>query len=64
MGRARMGNKPNAYRILVEEPGGKRPIGRPRCRWEDNMKMDLKEIGWVVWTGLVALRLRISGWLL
>ena len=33
------------YRVLVEKPDGKRPLGRPRCRWEDNMKMDLQEVG-------------------
>ena len=33
------------YRGLVGEPGGKRPIGRPRRRWEDNIKMDLQEVG-------------------
>jgi hypothetical protein len=33
------------YRVLVGRPEGKRPLGRPRCRWEDNIKMDLKEIG-------------------
>jgi hypothetical protein len=43
---ARMGEKRNAYRILVGEPEGKRPLGRPRCRWEDNARMDLREIGW------------------
>jgi hypothetical protein len=36
----------HAYRILVGEPEGKRPLGRPRRRWVDNIKMDLKEIGW------------------
>jgi hypothetical protein len=36
------GEKRNAYRILV----GKRPLGKPRCRWEDNIRMDLREIGW------------------
>jgi hypothetical protein len=36
----------NAYRILVENPEGKRPLGRPRRRWVDNIKMDLREIGW------------------
>jgi hypothetical protein len=43
---ARMGEKRNAYRILVGEPEGKRPLGRPRCSWVDNIKMDLGEIGW------------------
>jgi hypothetical protein len=36
----------NAYRILVGKPKGKRPLGRPRHRWVDNIKMDLREIGW------------------
>jgi hypothetical protein len=43
---ARMGEKTNAYRILVGKPGGKRPLGRPRRRWVDNIKMDLREVGW------------------
>jgi hypothetical protein len=42
-----MGEKRNAYRILVENPEGKRLLGRPRRRWVDNIKMDLREIGWV-----------------
>ena len=33
------------YRVLVGKPGGKSPLGRPRCRWEDNIKMDLQEVG-------------------
>jgi hypothetical protein len=41
-----MGEKRNAYRILVGQPEGKRPLGRPRRRWVDNIKMDLGEIGW------------------
>jgi hypothetical protein len=47
MGRARSarGKKRNAYRILVGKPEGKRPLGRPRRRWEDNAMMDLGEIG-------------------
>jgi hypothetical protein len=37
----------NAYRILVGKPEGKRLLGRPRRRWEENIKMDLRDIGWV-----------------
>jgi hypothetical protein len=43
---ARMGEKRNAYRILVGKPEGNRPLGRPRRRWVDNIKIDLREIGW------------------
>ena len=35
----------NAYRVLVGKPEGKRPLGRPRRRWKDNIKMDLREVG-------------------
>jgi hypothetical protein len=42
---ARMGETRNAYRILVGKPEGKRPQGRPRHRWVDNIKMDLREVG-------------------
>jgi hypothetical protein len=41
-----MGETRNAYRILVGKQEGKRPIGRPRRRWVDNVKMDLGDIGW------------------
>jgi hypothetical protein len=41
-----MEEKRNAYRILVGKPEGKRPLGRPRRRWEDNIRMDLREIRW------------------
>jgi hypothetical protein len=34
------------YKVLVEKPEGKRPFERPRCRWEDGIRMDLREIGW------------------
>jgi hypothetical protein len=40
-----MGEKRSAYRILVGKPEGKRPLERPRRRWEDNIKMDLRERG-------------------
>jgi hypothetical protein len=43
---ARMGETMNAFRILVGEPEGRRPLGRPRRRWVDDIKMDLREIGW------------------
>jgi hypothetical protein len=41
-----MAEKRNAYRILVGNPEGKRPMGRPRCKWVDIIKMDLREIRW------------------
>jgi hypothetical protein len=43
---AHMGEKRNAFGILLGKPEGKRPLGRPRCKWEDNIKMDLRETGW------------------
>jgi hypothetical protein len=48
-----MGVKRNAYRILVGKPEGERPLRRTRRRWEDNIKMDLRGIGWdgLDWTG-------------
>ena len=42
---ARMGEDRGVHRVLVGKPEGKRPLGRPRCRWEDNIKMDLQEVG-------------------
>jgi hypothetical protein len=53
-----MGEKRNAYRLLVGKPDGKRPLGRPRRRWVDNIKMDLLEIDWggVDWIGLAQYR--------
>jgi hypothetical protein len=51
---ARMGEKRNAYRLLVGKPEGRRPLGRPRRRWMDNIRMYLGEVGWggVDWIGL------------
>jgi len=42
---ARVGERRGAYRVLVRKPEGKRPLRRPRHRWEDNIKMDLQEVG-------------------
>jgi hypothetical protein len=42
---ARLGEGRNMYKVLMGKPEGKRPLGRPRCRWEDGIKMDLREIG-------------------
>jgi hypothetical protein len=52
---AHLGEIRNAYKIFVRKPEGKRPRGRPRRRWEDNIRMDLKEIVWegVDWIHLV-----------
>jgi hypothetical protein len=50
----------NACRILVGKPEGKRPLGRPRHRWVDNIKMDLRE----VWIGSIWLRIGTGGGLL
>jgi hypothetical protein len=61
---ARMGKKRNVYRLLVEKPEGKRPLGRPRCRRVDAIRMGLGEIEWGVWTRLVWLRIGTSGELL
>jgi hypothetical protein len=43
---------PGVYRVLVGKPQGKRPLGKSSRRWEDNIKMDLQEVGWGAWTGL------------
>jgi hypothetical protein len=46
-----MGEERKVYKVLVGRPKGKRPLGRPRRRWEDGIRMDLREIGLVVWIG-------------
>ena len=49
---ARMGEDRGMQRVLVGKPEGKRPLGRPRRRWEDNIKMDLQEVGGTGWSWL------------
>jgi hypothetical protein len=46
MGRGEKEEKKNSYRVLVGKPEGKRPLGRPKRRWVNNVKMDHREIGW------------------
>jgi hypothetical protein len=60
---ARMGEMRGAYRVLVRKPEGKRPLVKPKCRWEDNStsKMDIQSV-WRVWTGLILLGIRDSCW--
>jgi hypothetical protein len=54
-----------AYRVLVGRPEGRRPLGRPRRRWEDYFKMYRQEVGWGgAWTGLIWLRIGTGGELL
>ena len=58
---ALMGEGRGVHRILVEKPDGKRPLGRPTRRWEDNINMDLQEVGGVVGTGWSWLRIGRGG---
>jgi hypothetical protein len=58
---ARMGEGRGVYRVLVGRPEGKRPPRRPRRRWEDNIKMDLREMGIDGRTGVTWLRIGSSG---
>jgi len=55
-----MGEGRGVYRVLVGRPEGKRPLGRPRCRWEDNIKIDHREMGTdgANWTRLVQDRIQ------
>jgi hypothetical protein len=61
---ARMGEGRNVCRVLVGKPKGKRPLGRPMHRWQDGIKVDLREIGWGVWSGFTWLTIGIVGGLL
>jgi hypothetical protein len=60
MGGACSRNAGEEERVLMEKPDGKRPLGRPRCRWVDNVRMDLGEVGWgdVDWIDLAQARNR------
>jgi len=51
-----MGEWRGAYRVLVGKPEEKSALGRPRCRWEDNTKMDLKEVEWWAWSGFCSVK--------
>jgi hypothetical protein len=54
----------NVCRVLLRNPEGKRPLVKPRRRWEDGIKMDLRETGWGVWSGFTRLRIGIPDGLL
>jgi hypothetical protein len=56
-----MGERSGVYRVWMGKPEGKRQLGRPRRRWEDNIKMDLQEVVCGVWIGSISLRLGIGG---
>jgi hypothetical protein len=57
----RMREKRVVYRVLVQTPEGKRPLGRPRHILENNIELDLQEVGWRAWTGLIWLRVGTGG---
>jgi hypothetical protein len=56
-----MGEKSNAYRLLVRKPEERRPLGRTRRRWVNNIRMDLVKWDGVMWTGLIWLRIGTGG---
>jgi len=51
----------DVHSVSVGKPEGKKPLGRPRSRWEENIKINLQEVGWGKWTGLIWLRLEAGG---
>ena len=53
-----------AYRVLLGKPEERRPLGRPRLRWEDNIKLDVVDVEWEAWSGLILLRIGTGGRLL
>jgi hypothetical protein len=56
-----MAERGGVYRVLLGKPEGNRPLGKPRRRWEDNIKVDLQEVEWELWTGSSWLRIRTGG---
>ena len=58
---AGMAERRGVYRVLVGKSEGKRPLGRPMRRWEDNIKMDLQGVGCGAWAGSVWLRIGTGG---
>jgi len=58
---ARIGERRVVYTVLVGKPEGKRPLAGPRHRWEDNTEMDLQEVEWGTWTGLIWVRIGTGG---
>jgi hypothetical protein len=56
-----MGERRGVYKVLVGKPVGKRPLRRPRHRWEGNIMMDLQEVGWGTWAGLIWLMIGTGG---
>jgi hypothetical protein len=56
-----MGKRRGLYRVLVGKPEGKRPLGRPKSRWENNINTDLQEVGRGVWNGLSWLSIGTDG---
>ena len=59
-----MGEKSSAYKVLVGKYEGKRPLGRPRHRWEVSIKLDLQEVVWGAYTGLSCFRRGTGGGIL
>jgi len=59
-----MGAKNNAYRILVGRSEGKRPLGMPRSKCEDNIKINFKQLNVILWTGFISPRVATGGGLL
>jgi hypothetical protein len=59
---AGVGDGRSAYRVLVGRPEEKRPLGKPRRRWKDNIKMIFKKWDKEAWTGMIWLRIGMAGW--